>query len=112
MKPNKPSLMKNRVVFLEEQSTGPEVGTELNAVYECACDDYEPTSQDATALDTPAGKKLITLTVRNAYQEFRPLEHHKFQLQSGYFRDVVFDIKRIVPYSDNPNFLKIVGEGV
>lgn len=104
--------MKNRVVFLEEAASGPEVGTELSPVYECACDDYEPTMKDATAIDAPAGKTSVTLSVRNAYQEFRPLEHHKFKLQGGYFKDMVFEIKRVTPYSDNPNFLKIVGEGI
>lgn len=112
MKSNKTSLMKNRVIFLDEQSAGPEVGGELSEVYECACDAYEPTTRDATAIEAPAGKKVITLSVRNVYQEFRPLENHKFQLQGGYFKDVVFEIKRIVPYSDNPNFLKIIGEGI
>lgn len=112
MKANKTSLMKNRVVFLEEQSSGPEVGGGLSEIYECACDDYEPTTQDVTAIGAPAGKKIVTLTIRNVYQEFRPKDHHKFKVKSGYFKDVVFEIKRIVPYSDNPNFLKIVGEGV
>lgn len=112
MKSNKPSLMKNRVVFLEEQSSGPEVGGGLAEIYECACDDYEPTQKDETAIGAPAGKMMVTLTVRNVHQEFRPSHHHKFKLKSGYFRGVVFDVKRITPYSDNPNFLKVVGEGV
>lgn len=113
MKSNKPSLMRNRVAFMEEVSSGPEAhGGGLVEVYECACDDYEPTTKDETAIGTPAGKTMITITVRNASQEFRPSNHHKFKLLSGYFKDVVFDIKRITPYSDNPNFLKVVGEGV
>lgn len=112
MKSNKPSLMKNRVIFLSDETYGPEVGTGMSEVYECACDDYEPTTKDVTAIGAPAGKKIVTLTVRNVYQEFRPEDHHKFKLKSGYFKDVVFEIKRIVPYTDNPNFLKIVGEGV
>ena len=112
MKSNKPSLMKNRVVFLSDESYGPEVGTGLTEIYECACDDYEPTMKDVTAIGAPAGKNVVTLTVRNVYQEFRPQDHHKFKLKSGYFKGVVFEIKRISPYTDNPNFLKIVGEGV
>jgi len=113
LKGNKVSLMKNRVVFLEEQESGPEVsGGELVELYECACDDYEPTLRDVAVLDASAHKNKVTITIRNAYQAFKPLPHHKFKLRSGYFKDEIFEIKNVGPYSDNPNFLKIVGEGI
>lgn len=105
--------MKNRVVFLEEQESGPEVsGGELVELYECACDDYEPTMRDVAVLDASTHKNKVTITIRNAYQAFKPLPHHKFKLRSGYFKDEIFEIKNVGPYSDNPNFLKIVGEGI
>lgn len=111
MKSNKVNLMNNRVKFYEVGSSGPEAhGGGYIEVYECYCDDYEPTTKDYTVLDAPAGKKSVTITVRNAYQEFRPKYSHVFGLQSGYFLGVKFNIKSISPYSDNPQFLKIVGE--
>lgn len=111
MKSNKVSLMNNRVKFFEEGSSGPEAhGDGYVEVYECYCDDYNPTTKDHAVLDAPAGKKAVTITVRNIYQEFKPQYSHLFELQSGYFYGIKFNIKNIAPYDDNPQFLKIVGE--
>jgi hypothetical protein len=104
--------MKNRVKFFEVGRSGPEVGESYNEVYECFCDDYEPTTRDQTALDAPGGRKSVTVTIRNAYQEFKPAHHHIFELQSGYFQGTKFNVKNIAPYTDNPQYLKIIGEGV
>lgn len=112
MKSNKVNLMTNRVVFLEKKNQGPEVGGALQDVYECYCDAYEPTMKDTTVLNVESNKNAVTLTVRNVYQEFKPKPHHQFRLKSGYFKDEIFNIKSITPYSDNDQFLKIIGEGV
>ena len=111
MRTNKASLMNNRVAFYELGSSGPEAhGGEYEKVYECACDDYEPTTKDYSVLDAPAGKKVVTLTIRNVYQEFKPSNHHTFKILSGYFQGAMFNIQTITPYADNPRYLKIVGE--
>lgn len=111
MRSNKVNLMNNRVKFFEVGSSGPEAhGGTYKEVYECYCDDYEPTTKDHTVLDAPAGKKSVTITVRNVYQEFKPEYSHVFELQSGYFFGTKFNVKSITPYNDNQQFLKIVGE--
>lgn len=111
MRPNKVNLMKNRVKFFEEGSTGPEAhGGTYTEVYECYCDAYEPTTRDHEVLNAPAGKSIITLTVRNIYKEFRPEYNHLFELQNGFFSGTKFNVKNIAPYDDNIQFLKIVGE--
>lgn len=104
--------MKNRVVFYENQNSGPEVGSDLVEVYACFCDAYEPTSKDAQVFDGLAGKNTVTLTIRNAIEQFKPEYYHIFKLEAGYFKFNEFEIKSITPYSDNPNFIKIIGEGV
>lgn len=101
--------MKNRVVFYENQNSGPEVGSDLVEVYACFCDAYEPTTKDAQAFDSIAGKNTVTLTIRNA---FKPKYYHTFKLEAGYFKSDYFEIKSITPYLDDPNFIKIIGEGV
>lgn len=105
MRQNKVSHMNNRVAFYEVGSSGPEAhGSEYVKVHECYCDDYEPTTKDYTVLDAPAGKKVVTLTIRNAYQEFKPRHDHMFELLSGYFHGTMFNIQTITPYSDNPQY--------
>lgn len=111
MKKNKVNLMKNRVVFLDQMNTGPEVGGQLTEIFECFCDAYEPTMKDANVLEANSNKNAVTLTIRNAYQEFRPLTHYQFKLKNGYFKNELFDIKSITPHSDDDQYLKIVGEG-
>lgn len=111
MKPNKVNRMNNRVKFFKKGGGGPEAhGSTYTEVYNCYCDEYAPSIKDHEVLDAPAGKKTITITVRNVYQEFKPEYSHLFELQSGYFLGTRFNIKNIAPYDDNPNFLKIVGE--
>lgn len=111
MRSNKVSLMNNRVKFFELGSSGPEAhGEEYIEIYECYCDDYEPSTKDYTVLDAPSGQSTVTLTVRNVYQEFKPSYSHLFELQSGYFIGTKFNVKNITPYSDNPQYLKIIGE--
>lgn len=111
MKSNKVNLMNNRVKFFEEAASGPEAhGDDYIELYECYCDDYEPTTKDHTVLEAPAGKSAVTITVRNVFKEFKPKYNHLFELQSGYFFGTKFNVKSITPYSDNPQFLKIVGE--
>lgn len=112
MKKNKINLMKARVSFYEKASSGPEVGGSLKEVYECACDYYEPTMRDVEVLDVTSSKSKVTLTIRNALPEFRPQTHHQFKLKNGFFKDENFHIQSVGPYSDNPNFIKIVGEGI
>lgn len=109
MRPNKINLMKFRVAFYEEYSEGPEVGGDLTELYECYADVYEPTTRDAAAFGTTTHTHQATVTIRNETRAYRPLSHHKFMVLNGYYRGVLFDIERIAPYSDNPEFLKIVG---
>jgi hypothetical protein len=103
--------LKNRVVFYEEGAGGPEAhGGALEEVYECFCADYEPSTKDFTVLGASGGKRTVTISIRNVHKVFKPQYYHKFELLSGYFAGTVFDVKHIAPYSDDPQFLKIVGE--
>lgn len=109
---NRVNLLTDRVVFLEEVQTGPEVGGDVEEVFECACEVYEPTLKDTNTLNLKSNKQVVTLTIRDARPAFKPKPHYQFQLISGYFKDQVFNIKSIVPYSNDTSYLKIVGEGV
>lgn len=108
---NRVNRLKNRVIFYEAGPSGPEShGGTLTEVHQCFCADYEPSTKDYTVLGASAGKKTVTISIRNVYKKFKPQYHHKFEIQSGYFAGTTFDIANIAPYSDDPQFLKIVGE--
>lgn len=109
---NRVNLLSDRVAFLEEVYTGPEVGGGgLEEVYECFCEVYEPSMKDATVLNASTNKQTVTLTIRNAPFAFKPRPHHQFKVKSGFFEGELFNIKTIVPYSNDNSYLKIVGEG-
>ena len=109
---NRVNLLADRLVFLEEVQSGPEAGGDLKELFECSCEVYEPTLKDTNTLNIKSNKQIVTVTVRDARPSFKPKPHHQFKLISGYFKGRVFNIKSIVPYSNDPSFLKIVGEGV
>lgn len=112
MRQNKVNFMTNRAAFFEKVSSGPEVGEDYQEVYECFCDDYEPTLKDAQFFDITSSKSSVTLTIRNIQEGFKPEPHHTFMLLGGYFRGEMFEIVSIAPYSDNQEYLKIIGKGI
>lgn len=103
--------LNNRVKFFSEETTGPEAhGSDYTELYECYCEDYEPSTKDYTVLNAPAGKKTVTIIIRDNYKEFKPEYNHSFELQSGYFNGVKFNIVNISPDAKETPHIKIVGE--
>lgn len=103
--------LNNRVKFFVLGSSGPEAhGGDYEEVYECYCKDYEPSTKDYTVLDAPAGKKTVTIIIRDNHKEFKPDYNHSFELQSGYFVGTKFNIKNISPDDSKTPQIKIVGE--
>lgn len=103
--------LNNRAKFFEEGSSGPEAhGETYTEVYECYCEDYEPSTKDYTVMTAPAGKKTVTIIIRDNYKEFKPDYNHLFELQSGYFSGTKFNIVNVSPDDSKTPQIKIVGE--
>lgn len=111
MRDNKVNYMNYRVAFIQTVNSGPEVGGDYTVVYECFCDMYDPTLKDVQFFDLTSSQHAVTLTIRNAYQEFEPEPHHLFKLLGGYFNGKTFEVISVSPYSDNQEYLKIIGRG-
>ena len=111
MRKNKVNYMNHRVAFIQAVNSGPEVGGDYTVVYECFCDMYDPTLKDVQFFELTSSQHAVTLTIRNAYQEFEPKPHHLFKLFGGYFNGKTFEVVSVSPYSDNPEYLKIIGKG-
>ena len=111
MRDNKINYMNHRVAFIQATNSGPEVGGDYTVVYECFCDMYDPTLKDVQFFDLTSSQHAVTLTIRNAYQEFKPEPHHLFKLLGGYFNGKIFEVISVAPYSDSQEYLKIIGKG-
>lgn len=104
--------MRNRVMFYEEVSSGPEAGGgSLEEVFSCACAIEELSLKDFEVLGLSSSKDYITIITRNNWKTFQPEHYHQFKLRDGFMKDKTYNVKEVafVPRTKE-TYLKIVGE--
>lgn len=104
--------LNNRATFYELKTDNREASSKkLVKIHECFCEDYSPTIKDYTILGSSADQKVVTIKIRNQFKGFQPDNYHLFELASGYFKGIKFNIKSVSPYENQPEYLKVIGEG-
>ena len=99
-----------RISFYTDLDEGPEAGMgELQNVYSCFADMYEPTQKDVQLNNLEVSKRSVTLNIRDAQPQFIPSSKHVFEIKNGMYAGLFFNVKNVAP-AKSPNYVKVVGE--
>ena len=99
--------MHDIISFFNVAQDGPEPGGKPEKVFDSFAEIYEPSQKDVQLGNLESSTINITVIIRNAYPEFVPTVNQQFQVLSGIYNGMKFDIKHISP-KDNI-YLKVVG---
>ena len=99
-----------RISFYTDLDEGPEAGMgELQNVYSCFADMYEPTQKDVQLNNLEVSKRSVTLNIRDAQPQFVPTVNQVFEVHNGMYAGLFFNIKSVSP-AKTKGYVKIVGE--
>lgn len=114
---NNAGELNTRVRFFEYASMpGPEPGErEVNVIWECWAEVYEPSTKDFAVLSTTGVEFAVTVRIRDTRGEFRPFNKHYLAVLDDAYTDdegeyIRFNIKKVQPDIKNKKFVKIVAE--
>ncbi|MCD5141247.1 MULTISPECIES: hypothetical protein [Mammaliicoccus] len=99
--------MHDIISFFDIVQNGPEPGGTMVKVFDSFAEIYEPSQKDVQLGNLESSTVNITVIIRNAYPEFVPTVNQQFEVLSGIYNGMKFDIKHISP-KDNI-YLKVVG---
>lgn len=99
--------MHDIISFFNVVQDGPEPGGKPEKVFDSFAEIYEPSQKDVQLGNLESSTINITVIIRNAYPEFVPTVNQQFQVLSGIYNGMKFDIKHISPKDDI--YLKVVG---
>ncbi|MCP1286306.1 MULTISPECIES: hypothetical protein [Mammaliicoccus] len=99
--------MHDIISFFDVVQDGPEPGGRMVKVFDSFAEIYEPSQKDVQLGNLESSTINITVIIRNAYPEFVPTVNQQFEVLSGIYNGMKFDIKHISP-KDNI-YLKVVG---
>ena len=75
-----------RISFYTDLDEGPEAGMgELQNVYSCFADMYEPTQKDVQLNNLEVSKRSVTLNIRDAQPQFVPTVNQVFEVHNGMY---------------------------
>jgi len=99
--------MHDIISFFDVVQDGPEPGGKPKKVFDSFAEIYEPSQKDVQLGNLESSTINITVIIRYAYPEFMPAVNQQFEVLSGIYNGMKFDIKHISP-KDNI-YLKVVG---
>lgn len=101
--------LKDYVDFYDLVDNGPEAGMGTKEkVFSAFAEIYEPSAKDVQLGNLELDKTNIAVIIRNTYPEFTPNVNQTFEVMSGVYSNLSFNIKKISPVDNS--FMKIVGE--
>lgn len=99
--------LRTPALFFEAHNSTPEPNSiQLDLVYRCFGEIYNPSTKDVSVLHGHDVSDGLTLIIRNTQGQFIPTLDHIVQIQNEFYNDVKFKIVSISP--QDSSFIKLI----
>lgn len=101
--------LKTYVEFFGKGSSGPEPGGgDLDSLYDCTAEVYNPSMKDIEVMKVNGTKKGITLKIRDPLTDYIPSNKHHVKIYDFRYKDITWDITDVRPDIQNSQFIVIL----